>query len=114
MIWLYLSLIVVAFAGAMLVAAIRYRPPLWRWLFVIEAFLLFWSFTNCFAPGSWRQFWEFEIPLFVSTAVVSVASAILSARDRRPSGQRWGWAATPQMISLYVVAGLIALMIICH
>jgi hypothetical protein len=104
---------IAALAGTMIFAGIRYRPALWRWLAVIELFGLLWLFSNCFVPGSWKQFWEFEIPLALLSGAAAIGSSILRAHDKRMPSAR-PWAALPQMLALYGVFFIVGVIILTH
>jgi hypothetical protein len=110
---IYLWFTFAALAGTMIFAGIRYRPALWRWLAVLELFSLLWLFGNCFVPGSWKQFWEFGIPLALLSGAAAISSSILRTHDKRISSTR-PWPVLPQMLTLYVVLCIIGVMILTH
>jgi hypothetical protein len=99
-----------------IVVAVRYKSRLWRWLFVVEVLFLLWSFGNCFVPGSWRQFWETELPCLAITAAISYASAELEIRANRREDRPGATHifASRQMMCLYIVSGIIAVIVLTH
>ena len=114
MIWLLYTGLILAFAIPMAVAAVRFRPPLWRWLFVAEVLLLFWSFGNCFVPGSWREFGIFEIPLLTVGGALALISSILRVRGEQRAANVRSCVITPQMNWFYVTTAIIGLIILTH
>jgi|SRR5665213_1881374 len=97
-------------------AGIRYRPKLWIWLALLESFLLFWSFGNCFVPGPWKLFWETELPYLAITSLVAYFSSRLrvSAARRENPTTKMRIFTSPQMISLYCVLSIIAFIVVDH
>jgi hypothetical protein len=91
-------------------AGVKYRPALWRWLAAAEALLILWSLANFRVPGTWKQFWESEIPLVVLLIAAAVSSAKLQRREE-PSRP---WYAMPQTLALWIVLCIIVALLITH
>lgn len=89
---------------------------LWRWLFAIEVVVLFGCLGNCLVPGSWKSFWETEIPAVLIAGGLACASSILRRHRERDDRENSTWAvlAAPQMLSFYIVFAIVAVIVASH
>jgi hypothetical protein len=116
MVYLPFAILVTVVIIAIIVVAVRYKSRLWRWLFVVEVLFLIGSLGNCFVPGSWRQFWETELPYLAITAGVAYGSAKFEIRANRQEDRHSTnhMIASRQMMCLYIVSGIIAIIVWTH
>jgi len=105
-----------ALLAAIAIIIMRSKSALWAWLFVLEILVLFECVGNCFVPGSWKQFWQIEIPAFLIAIIAAITSSILQAREERTSNHTALPAAwkTPQMLGLYAVLFIVAALLAMH
>ncbi|WP_158787819.1 hypothetical protein [Granulicella sp. L46] len=116
MVYLPSVIVGLSFLAVIIVILARGGSSLSSWLFAIEVIVLFECFGNCFVPGSWKQFWEIEIPAMLIAGGLAVASSILSCRrERVERGAGFAAvAATPQMLSFYGVMAIVAIIVASH
>jgi hypothetical protein len=110
----YLPAIIVfgALLAVVIVIVARGGSLLWRWLFAIEVLVLFECFGNCFVPGLWKQFWQIEIPAVIVACALALGSSV--ARMRKEHLDKAAIWKMPQMLALYVVVVIVAIMIASH
>jgi len=114
----YLPSIVIlgSLLAVIVIIIVRGKTALWSWLFALECLVLFECVGNCFVPGSWKQFWQIEIPSFLIAVALAIASSVLRVRkenaDRR-SSTFLVWV-TPQMLTLYAILFVVGVIVASH
>jgi len=116
MIYLPASIVGVALLTAIILIVARGGSPLWRWLFGLEVLVLFECFGNCFVPGSWKQFWQIEIPAVLIAIATALTSSFLRLRKERAMHRvsEYQVGTTPQMWTLYIVLLIVSGMLSTH
>jgi hypothetical protein len=116
MVYLPAIIVGIVLLSTVIIIIARGGGSLWRWLFGLEVLVLFECFGNCFVPGTWKQFWEIEIPGVLIAIAVAVTSSYLRIKKerarRRSSAFQLG--TTPQMWTLYGVLFIVMAMLFTH